>query len=76
MTETGQRNFFIAKTLTNDISLFPHYVLRINLHKEFLTKKERNINIREMRHFRTKTDTVTWMLRNSLTAAYNKKETK
>jgi len=39
MTETGQRDFFIAKTLTNDISLFPHYVLWINLHKEFLNKK-------------------------------------
>ena len=39
MTETEQRDFFIAKTLKNDISLFPRYVLWINLHREFIKKK-------------------------------------
>jgi hypothetical protein len=39
MTETEQRDFFIAKTPTDDISPFPRYVLWINLHKEFLNNK-------------------------------------
>lgn len=60
MTDAKQRAFFIAKTLTNNISLVPHYVLWIKLHKEFQNKKkkERNINIKEMRCICTKTDTM------------------